>query len=67
MYNSKKEKDQQISEIKKDLSKLKKFEIDYNETFVKRFKEMEENIEYYSKLYGPPKKKFVRKNIEIQD
>jgi integrase len=49
------ERDQEISQMNKDLTRLKKFEIDYNETFVERFKEIEQNLEYYQNLYGPQK------------
>jgi hypothetical protein len=46
------EKTQEINEMRKDLTRLKRFEIDYNTTFVQRFKEIEENLEYYENLYG---------------
>jgi integrase len=52
------EKDREIENIKSELTRLKNFELDYNRTFTQRFKEMEENLDYYRRLYGgTPKKK----------
>ncbi|MGB5089774.1 MAG: site-specific integrase [Nitrososphaeraceae archaeon] len=50
------QREKQLNEVTKDLKRLRKFEIDYNETWEKKYREMEENIEYYHNLYGLPKK-----------
>lgn len=56
------QRQKELNDVTKDLLKLKKFEIDYNETFVKKYKEIEENLDYYRKLYGAPKNKQKIKN-----
>jgi len=57
------QREKELNEVTHDMLKLKKFEIDYNETFVKRFKEIQDNLDYYRELYGDvrPKKEFPKK------